>query len=292
MEPLRSLLFIPGNRARFLEKARDLAPDALVPDLESSVPEPDKATARQMVKEALPGLATNKRQIYLRVNPVDSPYILDDLNALISEHLTGVIIPRIQSADEVRRLDEIITNLEQGKNLPFGLTHIVPFIETALGVMRAFEIATASSRIVAIAFGAEDFTADMGVARSVDGAEIMYARNTVAIAARAAHRVAIDAPFVTINDAKALESDARLALRLGFKGKFAIHPSQIESLNSIFSPSEEEIAQAKRIIKAFQQAITDGNGTCSMDGMMIDSDIALRAQKLLRTADTISRRTG
>ncbi len=284
MEPLRSLLFVPGNRPRFLERAQTLAADALVPDLESGVPEPEKERARHMVREALPALAASGQRVFVRVNAIDSPYFLDDLNAVISRHLAGVTLPKIESGDDVRRLDETITNLEHGKQLPFGQVRIIPFIESALGVIRAFEIATASTRVVAIAFGAEDFTADMGVSRSAEGTEVLYARNHVAIAARAAHRLAIDAPFVAIDDLAGLERDTRLAVQLGFKGKFAIHPSQIEPIHRYFAPSAEEIRQAQQIVKAFERAEGEGEGTLAMSGKMVDTAIALRAQKLLRTA--------
>ncbi|MBI3744592.1 MAG: hypothetical protein HY261_09980, partial [Chloroflexi bacterium] len=184
LEPLRSLLFVPANREKFLRKAQDLRPDALVPDLESGVLDPDKAKARHMLRDALPALAKGAK-VFARVNPIDSPFLLDDLNAIISKDLTGVTLPKMESPDQVRRLDDMISNLEQGKGLPFGHVRIIPFIESALGVMRAFEIATASSRVVAIAFGAEDFTADMGVSRTADGTEVLFARNQVAVAARA-----------------------------------------------------------------------------------------------------------
>ena len=290
MEPLRSMLFVPGNRERFLEKAQGLHADALVPDLESGVPDPQKAQARQMVRDALPALAANGQKIVVRVNPLDTPDIWNDLNAVISPHIVGVSVAKIESADDIRKVDEIITTLEHGKHLPYGQVRIIPWIESALGVIRAFEIATASSRVAAIAFGAEDFTADMGVSRSQEGNEVLYARNYVAIAARAAHRLAIDAPYVAIGDREGLLADSRLALQLGFKGKFAIHPSQIDDINGIFSPSPEEISQAQRIVKAFEQAEAEGHGTCSLDDKMIDTAIALRAQKLLRIAGELAQR--
>ena len=290
LEPLRSMLFVPGNRQRFLEKAADLRPDAVVPDLESGVLEPEKATARQMVRAALPGLAARGHKVIVRVNSLDSPYIWDDLNAVISPHIVGVSVAKIESADQVRRLDEIITNLEHGKHLPYGHVRIIPWIESALGVIRAFEIATASSRVAAIAFGAEDFTADMGALRTADGDEILYARNHVAMAARAAHRLAIDAPYVSIADTPGLLKDSRLALQLGYKGKFAIHPSQVEEINRVFSPTAEEINQAKRVVKAFEEAEAQGQGTCSLDGKMIDTAIALRSQKLLRVAGDLAQK--
>lgn len=292
MEPLRSLLFVPGNRERFLEKARTARADALVPDLESGVPEPQKTRARQMVRESLPGFAKAGKQVYVRVNQIGSSHLLADLNAVVSEHLTGVVLPQIASPDDIRQLDEMISNLESGKRLPSGRIRIIPFIETALGVVRAFDIATASSRVVAVAFGAEDFTADMGVSRSAEGTEFLYARNKVAVAARAAHKLAIDAPYVDILDGKGLERDAGLAMRLGFKGKFAIHPDQIAVLNRVFSPSPEEIREAKRVLAAFERVDAETYGTGSLDGKMIDTAIALRAQKLLRDAEAVSRKDG
>lgn len=288
MEPLRSLLFIPGNRERFLQKARALRADALVPDLESGVPEPQKAIARQMVHDALPSLAATGQRIIVRVNALDSECILDDLNAVVSKHLTGVSVAKIESADDIRKLDEMLTNLELGKHLPFGQVKIIPWIESSLGVLRAFEIASASSRVAALAFGADDFAADMGVSRTEAGNEILYARHYVAVAARGAHRPAIDSPYVTLNDRAGLVDDIRLSLQLGFKGKFAIHPDQIVDINSVFSPSPEEIRQATRVVKAFERAEIDGFGTCTLDGKMIDCSVALRAQKLLRWAGELA----
>ena len=290
MEPLRSMLFVPGNRERFLAKAAGLHADALVPDLESGVLEPQKGKARQMVRDALPTLAASGQKVVVRINPLDTPYCLDDLNAVISEHIVGVSVAKIESADDIRKLDQIITSLEEGKRLPYGQVRIIPWIESALGVIRAFDIATASSRVAAITFGGEDFTADMGVSRTQEGNEILYARNHVAIAARAAHRVAIDAPYVGINDSEGLLADARLALQLGFKGKFAIHPGQIDDINGVFSPSPDEVQQARRIVLAFEQAEADGKGTCSLDGKMIDTAIALRAQKLLLLSDELAQK--
>ena len=290
MEPLRSLLFIPGNRERFLEKAPEVGADALVPDLESGVPESEKAAARDMIRDALPVLKSKGQTVLARVSSIDSSHLYADLNSLISEHLDGVVLPQISSADDIRRLDEMITSLEQGKHLPFGLTRIIPFVESALGVIRSFEIATASSRVAAIAFGAEDFSADMGIPRSQGSEEILYARSHVAIAARAAHKLAIDAPFVAYQDAEGIEADAEQALRLGFKGKFAIHPDQVATLNEIFSPSEEDLEQARRIIRAFQRAESEGRGTCVVDGKMIDTAMALQAQKLIRTAQGLAGR--
>ena len=288
MDPIRSLLFVPGNRERFLEKARGVVADVIVPDLESGVPDPEKAKARQMIGEALPALAKAGKRVYVRVNAIDSPLIWDDLNTAISEHLTGVVLPFISSADSIRHLDDIITNLEHGKGLPFGQVRIIPFIETALGVLRAFEIATASSRITAIAFGAEDFTADMGVTHRSDGLELLYARHHVAIAARAARKQAIDSPFVGIEDTPGLTADGRLALSLGYSGKFAIHPAQVELINSIFSPTQEEVAHARRVLQAYMKAETEGQATLSLNGQMIDTAIALRAQKLIRTAESLA----
>ncbi len=288
MEPLRSLLFVPGNRERMLRKALTLRADALVPDLESSVPMSEKDKAREMVKSALPKLAGTGARIYVRINPFESGLTWDDLNAVISQHIHGVSIAKVDSADQVRELDEIITTLERGKHLPFGQVRIIPWIENARGIIRAFEIASASSRVIAIAFGAEDFAADMGVARSRDGMEILYARNHVAISARAAHKIALDTGYVHFNDLDGLRADASLALRLGFKGKFAIHPSQVKVINEVFSPTQAEIDQAKKVVKLFQNAETRGEGTTSLEGQMIDVDIALRAQKLLLQAESLA----
>ena len=289
MDPLRSLLFVPGNRERFLAKAATVDADALVPDLESGVPDPEKDRARNLIRQNLPRLAREGRQVFVRVNAIDSPHILDDLNAVITPHLSGVLLPQAHSADDIRRLDEMLSSLERGKGLPYGQVGIIAFIESALGVIRSFEIATASSRVVALAFGAEDFTSDMGVPRTKDGVELLFARNRVAVGAQAAHKLAIDAPFPDVSDEVGLAGETQRSLHLGFKGKLAIHPNQIETINRTFSPTEDEIALAKRIVRAFERAEAEGHGTCDVDGKMIDTSIALRAQKLLRTAQNVAR---
>lgn len=288
MDPFRSLLFVPGNRARFLEKAVGVDADGLVPDLESGVPDPEKERARGMIREALPRLAREGRQVFVRVNAVDSKEIWDDLNAVITPALSGVLVPEIDAPDDIWRLDELLTSLERGKGLPYGHVRVIAFIESPLGIVRAFEIATASSRLIALAFGAEDFTSKMGVPRTKDGTELLFARNQVAVGAEAAHKVAIDAPFPDVSDAAGLARDTQTALHLGFKGKLAIHPNQVPTINRTFSPSAEDIEQAKRIVMAFERAEAQGLGTCSVDGKMVDTSIALRAQKLLRTAQTVA----
>ena len=287
MEPLRSLLFVPGNRADMLEKASALSPDALVPDMEDSVPIAEKANARQVIRDALPKLARPGRKLIPRTNALDTGLLQDDLAAVIGPHIYGVSVGKFESSWGVAQVVSIIATLERAAGLPEGSVRLVAWIETAGGVGNAAEICRASPRITAVAFGAEDFTTDMEIARTAEGTELIYARSAIAVAARAAGVTAVDTPYPNFRDAEGLEREALMAKGLGFKGKFAIHPSQVDPLNTIYTPSDEEIEYARRVLEVFAEAEAQGRGATSLDGKMIDVPIVRRAEGLLAAAEAM-----
>ena len=290
MEPLRTLLSIPGNRQNMIEKARALPADVLVLDLEDSVPVTEKAKARAMVRDSIPGVAGKGQKVFVRINSLPSGHAQQDLEAVIVEGIDGISLPKPGSGDEVRQAVSIIERLEGERGIRQGHIKLVPWIETAKGLLTAFDIASASPRVVGISLGAEDFTLDTGIQRSEEGDELFLPRFMIVIAAKAADIIAIDTPYNDFTNEEGLLSEARLARRLGFEGKFVIHPSQIDPVNQVFRPSQEEVAQAKSIDEAFKAAEAQGFASTSLDGKMIDIPQAQRARKLLAIAQSIAQR--
>ena len=281
---LRTLLFVPGNQPRMLRKALGLDPDAFVPDLEDSVPVAEKDTARSVVASFLPELAQAGPLVVPRVNDMRSGLLEADLHAVVGPHTFGVSVGKIGTAGEVEAISGIMEGVEGEKRVEPGSTRLVLWLESALAVVNAYAICSASQRIVAAAFGAEDFTNDMAVQRRDDDAEIAYARSAVSVAARAAGVLALDTPFFRFRDPDGLRQDALEVRMLGYRGKFAIHPAQIDVLNEVFSPSRDEIEHARRVVESFEEAERAGRGSTSLDGEVVDIPVVKRARNLLRRA--------
>ena len=287
MDLLRSLIFVPGNRANMLERAIDFKADVIMVDLEDSVPEGEKVAARKVAREWAPKLARDGRRVMVRLNSLDTGLTQDELAAVIGPHLAGISIGKAETVWDLQEVDRIIGPLESAAGLPPGQIKIIPWIENARAVLTAYQLATASPRIEAIAFGAEDYTDDMGVQRTDTSEEIYFARATVAVAARAARVGSLDTPFVGFRDPEGFRKDIEISRRLGYTGRFAIHPSQIEIINEMFGPSSEEVAYARQVVEAWDQAEAQGRGSLSLDGRMIDVPVVKRAQNLLALAERI-----
>ena len=281
---LRSLLFVPGNRADMLEKAFELAPDVVVPDLEDSVPSSEKSNARDIVTSFIPRLARAGVVVLPRVNSAYTGLLEDDLEALVGPDILGLTVGKIGNADELAHVEVQVERLEAEAGIDHGSVKLVPWIETAAAVVNAYGICAASPRILAVAFGAEDFTNDMEIKRTIDGVEIAYPRQVVCVAARAAGVLALDTPYVIHSDDVGLRRDARVARDFGFRGMFAFHPSQIEPINETFTPTDAELEYARRVLFAFKEAEESGSGATSLDGQMIDIPVVKRARGILALA--------
>ena len=288
MNYLRSLLFIPGNQTKMLVKASTLAPDAFVPDLEDSVAPDDKDEARKVVSNHLELLSKSGVRVIPRVNSLDTGLLETDLEAVVGPHIFGITVGKVQAPQDMLEISEKISRWEKKVGLQDGAVKLIPWIESALGIVKSFEILTSTSRIYGAAFGAEDFTNDMGIERMDDDSEISYATNVIAIAARAARVLALDTPYVSFRDEEGLIKDADQAKSIGYKGKFAIHPAQITPINKCFSPSRAEINYARRVLEVFETAKKEGRGSTSLDGQMIDVPVVKRAQGLLDLAETMN----
>jgi len=297
LEPLRTLLFVPGNRQNMIDKAWYLPADALVLDLEDSVPSSEKASARAQVRDWLMVMAQGRmgkggglkgRKVFVRINSLASGLAREDLESVITQGINGISQPKPASEHDVTEVAEIIELLEKERGIEAGHVKLLPWVETARGLIHAYDIASASPRVVGISFGAEDFTLDTGIVRTEEGSELLYPRTMVVVAAKAADVFAVDTPYNNFRDEEGLIREARLARRLGFDGKCLIHPSQIEPVNRIFRPSPEEVEHASRVVAAFEAAVAQGFASTSLDGRMIDAPIANRARRLLMMVDSIT----
>src|SRR5690349_8413092 len=281
---LRSPLFVPGNKANMLEKALAVAPDALVPDMEDSVPAGEKANARDTIAQFLPRLAASGRPVIPRVNALETEWIEADLAAVVGPHVYGISVGKVRRAGDIAAISALIGKLESRAGLKVGTVQLIPWIETAEAIVNVAEICRASARIVGVAFGGEDFTNDMGVERLEDESQILYARQALCVAARAARVLALDTPYFKLRNLDGLRDNSLRAKSIGFKGKFAIHPEQIDTLNDCFSPSAQEVAHAQRVVAAFEEAERRGRASTSLDGWVIDVPVVKRARALLELA--------
>jgi len=272
-----------------LDKALGFAPDAFVPDLEDSVPDAEKENARRFTAAHLAKLGAGGIAVIPRVNALGSGWLKEDLAAVVGPSIYGISVGKIQTADDIASISEIVAGLECKAGLEVGKVRLIPWIETALAIEHCYPICRASSRVVAVAFGAEDFTDDMGIERREDESEVTFARSSVCIAARAAGVDALDTPFFRFKAPDGLQANVQAAKQFGFKGKFAIHPAQVDPINTLFSPSAPDIEHALRVVAAFEKAERAGRGSTSLDGKVIDVPVVKRARSMLVLAGVLSR---
>jgi len=285
----RSTLIFPVNVPRFLEKAYSRGADCIVMDLEDSVPPTEKESARALVKEAIPVAGKGGGDVAVRINrPIAQARL--DLEASVWPGLTCVALPKVESAEELRVRADIITDLERRRGIPEGTVQVAVAVETALGVVKAFEIAAASPRTVSMGVGAEDLTQEMGVQTTAEGRELWYARSKVLIDAYAAGvqpmgLVGVE-PFTWRQPEKAYDAAVN-SRRLGYKGAQSIHPAPIPYLNQGFSVPPDEAEQMRRALDAFEEGLRDGTASVNVDGRMIDIASAERCRRILDRVEAI-----
>jgi citrate lyase subunit beta/citryl-CoA lyase len=288
MPRLRSLLYIPGNSVKMLQKMTSLSinPDAFVPDLEDSVPLEQKVEARKMVAAFIDNewnlFTSSKTRVPLlipRVNHTDMMY--DDLFAICSKSIHGINVGKVSTVDELKTICELLTQIESQKNLQPNSIKLIPSIETAMGLVQAYAIASGSQRNIALCFGGDDFANDIGFTRNTKDhiveKELEYARNVIAIASKAANIPAIDTPNVNFKDLNNFKQESIAVKSMGFTGKFSIHPNQIDTLNNVFGISKEEFDLSKEIVDAWDKARLEGRGSTSVRGRMVDIPVYKRA---------------
>lgn len=280
----RTSLYASGASPVNLLQARFYHEDCLVYDLEDSVPLTEKDAARLLVYNLIKYQRPADKYVIIRVNGIYSEYIDEDLEAAVRAQPDAIRIPKVEYAREVERIAARITEIEEKAGLPVGKIELWCNIESYLGALNAREIAEADKRVVALALGAEDYTASLRATRTKEGMEIFYARNLVLTACRAAGVEAIDAVFSDINDNEGLLKDVSLSKTLGFDGKTVVHPRQVDVVNAAFTPGPKEIRFAKRILEAVKEGERVGKGAVTLDGSMIDKPMVLRAEVTLAQA--------
>ncbi|AEG14931.1 CoA ester lyase [Desulfofundulus sp. TPOSR] len=282
-KPLRSFLFAPASDLRKVDKALSLDADAVILDLEDAVAVSEKVRARSLVLDVLGRM--NREGIYVRVNGVNTRWIVGDLMAVVGGRPAGIMLPKAEDAEEVRRVDWLIGQLEREYGLPAGEMELIPLVETARGVMNAYEVATSCPRVKRLAFGAVDYTLDIGISLTGQGTEIFYARSHLVVASRAAGiEGPIDTVYPNIKDEEGLAEECRLVRSLGFAGKLVIHPAQLGPVNEIFSPTPREIDYAAKVAQAFAQAEAEGIAAVQLEGKFIDYPVAAWARRTLAIA--------
>lgn len=279
----RSMLFIPGNRPGMLQNADIFGADSVIFDLEDAVSLREKDSARNLVKHVLQGMDFGTTERVVRINPLDTPFGVKDLQVMVEASPDALMIPKATSVS-LKEADRLVTEAEAALKAETSGISFIPIIESALAVETISEVLQSSQRVVAVLLGGEDLTADLGVKRTKAGDELLYPRSRVAMACCAHGVDAIDTPFADTLDDEGLEADTLKGKSLGFTGKAAIHPVQIELIHQCYAPTDTEIREAKRIIQAMKQAELDGKGAVAVDGQMVDAPIILRAEKLLQQA--------
>jgi len=278
---MRSWIFVPGHSAKMLEKSFGLPVDVVMLDLEDGVVPAMKGEARALVAEALDRHPDVERPCrYVRVNAVGTSELALDLASIVRPALQGLVVPKVETVDQVSDLDAHLGQIESDKAIPRGQIKLMLAIESARGLVAAPTLVTASSRVSGLMFGAEDFSRDLGLATVRTGLarEFTYARSAIVVAAAAARVQSIDGVWPDLKDAAGLEDDCVRARALGFSGKSMIHPGQAEAINRIFRPSNDEIEYARRLINEFEQAVAAGHGSISFGGMLVDRPIYERAR--------------
>lgn len=286
----RSWLFVPGHKERMVTKAQGLNVDAIMLDIEDGVPPAEKDLARKLISRALedasPGSGPAK---FVRINAIGHPRMEADLEAVVYPGLDGLVLPKVDSAEDVHVVERFLDSCESERGLKAGAVSFLVAIESPKGLFQAPCIASCSPRVVGLLLGAEDFGLELGLplVREKEARELIYARSHLALAAASAHVQAVDGVWPDIADAEGLLADTYQARRLGFTGKSLIHPSQIEPINSVFRPSPEEVEYCRRVIAAFDEATSRGDGSIAFGGQLIDLPIVERARRTMVLSESL-----
>lgn len=279
----RTMMFVPGNNPGMMADAHIYGPDSIMLDLEDSVTMAEKDAARLLVYQALKTVDYGNTEMVVRINPLNTPYGKKDIEAVVKAGVDVIRMPKTETAEEVVEVEREIERVERELGC-VGRTKIMAAIESTLGIVNAYAIATASPRMMGIALGAEDYCANLKAQRTPGGHELRLARETIVVAARAAGIDALDTVYSNLNDMETFRQEVEYIKTLGFDGKSIINPRQIEVINEVFAPKEKEITKARAIIAAIKEAEAKGSGVIALNGKMIDRPVVIRAQRTINLA--------
>jgi citrate lyase subunit beta/citryl-CoA lyase len=282
------MMFVPGNNPGMMADAHIYGPDSIMLDLEDSVTMAEKDAARLLVYNALKTIDYGDTEMVVRINPLNTPYGKKDVEAVVKAGVDVIRMPKTETADEVREVEEEILKWEKELGC-VGRTKIMAAIESALGIVNAYPIATASKRMMGIALGAEDYCANLKTQRTQGdnpnfGIELLQARQMIVVAARAAGIDALDTVYSNLNDMDTFRREVELIKALGFDGKSIINPRQIDIINEVFAPKQKDIEKALKILAAIKEAEAKGSGVIAVNGKMVDKPVVIRAQHTIDLA--------
>lgn len=286
MKLRRSMLFMPGNNPGMLQSAAILGADSIILDLEDAVSLTEKDSARILVREAMKNVDYEGVEVVVRINPLTTPYADEDIEVIGRVKPDALMVPKA-TEEELEEIHRRLDKIEAEEGFEKESIKLIPIVESAYGVQNVYSIIKASTRVVAILLGGEDYTSDMGIKRSKAGDEILYARNRVAIACKAMKVDAIDTPFTDTNDFEGLEKDITLAKSLGMTGKASINPRQIDTIHAVYAPTEGEIRHAQRVLEAMEEAEREGKGVFSLGGKMVDAPVINRAKNIVALSEKL-----
>jgi len=281
----RSMLYIPGNNPAMLQQGGIYGADSVLLDLEDAVALNQKDSARILVRNMIKSTDFYGAEITVRVNHIDTPFGRADLDEIVPLQPDAIRFPKCETVEQLKKVIDIVEEIEDKHNLPHNKMHIHAMIETALGVQNVYEIAGYSSRVDAITIGGQDLTADMKVAAAKDGIGIDYARKRIVMAAKANKIDVIDTVFADVDDNEGLRKETEYIRKVGFTGKAVINPRQIDTVHEVYTPKEHEIAKAMRIYTAFLKNKAAGIGVFAVDGKMVDRPVMERAKHTLSLAN-------
>ena len=287
----RSLLFMPGDSRKKIEKGAVMDVDSIIMDLEDAIALTQKQQARECVATALQEVTFGRAERLVRINQVISGWLyIDDLAATVDAHPDGYVLPKVESAEQVQQVSDWLTMAEERNGWAANSLKILAIIETARGVVNLKEIAGSAERLDALVFGAEDLAGDMGARRTREGGEVFYARSAVVLHAKAFGLQAIDTVYISLTDAddSALTHEAQIALEMGYTGKLAIHPKQVAPIQRVFTPTQGEIEHAQALVNAFNTQQSQGRGVFEYEGKMIDMPMVRAANAVLHRAKQAS----
>ena len=284
MHSRRALLYMPGDDRRKIEKATTLGVDCVCMDMEDGVAITQKSEARAVIAEAMKELDFGGSERCIRINSVGSGLEKYDLAAAVATNPEAVVVPKVETAQQVRAISEYIEVYERSSRMPLGRIRMLVGVETAKGILNLKEIAESDRRLEAIIFGAEDYAASIGATRTKEATEVLYARSAVITACAANDLQAIDMVYIDFRDIEGLRLEAQQGAALGFSRKQIIHPNQVAPVQEAFTPSAEAIEYAQRVVEAFTTSQKEGRGAFALDGKMIDMPLLKNAQKVLDRA--------
>lgn len=300
-ELMRSWMFVPGNRQRMIEKSLGVAVDAIMMDIEDGVAPAEKDSARQQIAACLdqvaarlkaePKLRTPAR--YVRINAVGHERSRDDLAAVVRQGLQGLVLPKVETPEQVKSVADLLDRREPEVGLARGSVRLLCALESPRGLFNAYAIATASPRVIGLLFGAEDFSRELSLPlrREGEARDLIYARSSLVTAAACAHVQSVDGVWPDLQDTEGLKVFSLQSRRLGFSGMSLIHPAQVETVNAAFTPTADEIDYARRVLKAFDEARTRGEGAVAFGGQLLDLPIVDRARQTLDLAESLGVRS-